>query len=77
MCESAEDTPPTRLSSGGGVVFSCCSGGGGSGVMATVGGGGGGGGGHTLDLVSSESGPTSLSSILGARVSVGRPHGPI
>jgi hypothetical protein len=81
--------PPTGLSSGCGVVSSCCSGGGGGGVTATVGGGGGGllrmalpvggggGDGHTSDLVSGESGPTSLASILGARVPVGQPSGSI
>jgi hypothetical protein len=78
------------LTNGGCVVFSCCSGGGGSDVMVMVGGGGGaglvqaapsggggGGGGHTADPVSSESRPASLALILGARVLVGRPHGPI
>jgi hypothetical protein len=39
--------------------------------------GGGGGGGHTSDPVSDENDLASLASILGARVPVGRPHGPI
>jgi hypothetical protein len=39
--------------------------------------GGGGGGGHMIDPTSGDSGLTSLAPSLGARVLVGRPHGPI
>jgi hypothetical protein len=39
--------------------------------------GGGGGGGHMIDPTSGDSRLTSLAPSLGARVPVGRPHGPI
>jgi hypothetical protein len=46
-------------------------------VVVTVPLDGGGGGGHTADPVSRESGLASLAPILGARVLVGQPCGPI
>jgi hypothetical protein len=51
--------------------------GGGGTVVTGPFGGGGGGGGHTPDPVSDEAGLVSLASILFAKVSVGRPRGPI
>jgi hypothetical protein len=51
----------------------------GDGGMVVTGplGGGGGSGGHTADPISGESWPASLALIIGARVPVGRPRGPI
>jgi hypothetical protein len=74
------------LHSGGGSLAAVGSCGGGAvlevplnsgGVVVTVRLDGGGGGGHTTDSVSGESGLASLAPILGARVPVGRPCGPI
>jgi hypothetical protein len=65
-------------SCGGGAVFEVpLDGGGGTVVTGPLGGGGGGGDSHMPDPVSYEFGLVSLASILGARVPMGRPHGPI
>jgi hypothetical protein len=88
MSESAEDSPPPPigLRSGGSSLAVARSTGGvavleapfnGGGVAIGGDGSGGGGGGHTADTVSDESRLASLASILGARVPVGRPCGPI
>jgi hypothetical protein len=64
--------------SGGGGVMATVGGGCGSGSLQTaLPGGGGGGGGHTSDLVSGEIRSASPAPVLGARVPVGRPRGPI
>jgi hypothetical protein len=66
-------------SCGGGAVLKAPLDGGGGAVVtgSLVGSGGSGGGGGTVDLVSGESRSASLALILGARVPVGRPRGPI
>jgi hypothetical protein len=88
MSESAEDPPPppiglrsggsslavARSTSGVAVLEAPFNGGG---VAVGGDGSGGGGGGHMPDTVSDESGLASLASILGARVPVGQPCGPI
>jgi hypothetical protein len=62
--------------SGGAVLEVPLDGGGGEVVTCPLGGGGGGGS-HTVGSVSGGSWPASLALILGARVPVGQPHGPI
>jgi hypothetical protein len=64
-------------SCGGGVVLEVPLDSGGGAVVTCPIGGGGGSGGHTTDPVSRESWPASLALIIGARVPVGRPRGPI
>jgi hypothetical protein len=64
-------------SCGGSAVLDVPLDGGGGAVVTGPLGGGGGGGGHTTDMVSGEFRSASLALILSARVSVGRPRGPI
>jgi hypothetical protein len=64
-------------SCGGGVVLEASLDGGGGMVVTGPLGGGGGGGGHTSDPVLGEIRSASPAPVLGARVPVGRPRGPI
>jgi hypothetical protein len=70
--------PPVGLQSGGSSPAAAGSCGGGAVSEVPINGAGGdGAGGHTPDPVSDESRLVSLGSILGARVPVGQPCGPI
>jgi hypothetical protein len=66
-----------RSCGGGAVLKAPLDNSGGAVVTTLLVGGGGGGGGHTADPVFGESRSTSLAPVLGARVLVGRPRGPI
>jgi hypothetical protein len=83
VSESAEDSAPLGLQSGGSSLAVARSTGGVAVLEAlncggvVIRGGGGSSGDHTPDPVSDESGMASLASILGARVPVGLPRGPI
>jgi hypothetical protein len=70
-------SPVVAGSCGDDVVLESPLDGGGGMVVTGLLGGCGGGGGHTEDPTSRESRPASLAPSLGARVSVGRPCGPI
>jgi hypothetical protein len=75
--QSGGCSPAAAGSCGGGAVLESPLNGGGGVVVTSPLRGGGGGSGHTTDPASGESMPASLAPSLGARVPVGRPHGPI